>query len=71
MSVKAAISDTGMVTSGISVARRSAGRRGSPARPAPTASPMVVKTFSIERSMKTALSKPISMPQHAVRQRLR
>ena len=52
ISAKAPISDTGMVTSGMSVARSERRKRKMTSTTSATASPMVVKTSSIERSMK-------------------
>jgi hypothetical protein len=53
ISAKAPISDTGMVTSGISVARKLRRKKKMISRTSSIASPMVLKTASIERSMKT------------------
>ncbi|EXI67124.1 MAG: hypothetical protein AW08_02226 [Candidatus Accumulibacter adjunctus] len=53
ISAKAPISDTGIVTSGISVARRLRRKKKMISRTSSIASPMVLKTASIERSMNT------------------
>ncbi len=50
---KAPISDTGMVTSGISVARGERRKRKMISATSRMASPMVVNTASMERSMNT------------------
>ena len=53
---KAPISDTGMVTSGIKVARSERRKTKMTKMTSAIASPMVRKTLSIERSMKIELS---------------
>ena len=52
ISAKAPISDTGMVTSGMRVARRLRRKKKMIASTSRMASPMVVNTDLIERSMK-------------------
>jgi hypothetical protein len=53
ISAKAPISDTGMVTSGISVARKLRRKKKMISSTSSIASPMVLNTASIERSMNT------------------
>ena len=60
MSAKAPISETGMVTIGMSVARNERRKKKITSTTSAIASTMVVNTAAIERSMNTELSLPIS-----------
>ena len=60
ITAKVAISDTGMVTRGMSAARNECRKMTMITSTRKTASAMVVNTFEIERSMKTVESKPIA-----------